>query len=473
MTADTNIVAQCPACRAKFRVAAQHVGRRTKCPSCQAPFEVQPVGEPPPSGRNDSSPPESTQIGVNCLLCGTRMYGTAAQVGKPLTCPDCGTETTLPALKPPRKPVLPEAMRGDQYELWEGEDQPWGSTLAAMEPATIAVHCELCDTLQYVTPDLVGSKVKCPDCGHETRVREPAGGLKQATQEPEELEVEPPRVSEQFAIPSAPPVYSRLLDFESKSEEEKQREISRVATDRKARPQMPRWPLLSGWMAFLFDPSVVSRWISLTALLAIFTSVVLFGLAVMFSPMGAIAGMCLLCGGATFIALCLASAAACAVTIVTESSEGNNRVMQWPGINPIDWMGESGYLLVGASAAAAPGYIVARVFSAEGSVIAIAMGVSAWLLFPIMHLSTLEASSPFSLVMPGVLGSLGRWPGNWLLFYLLSAIDFVITGIAVLLLMNQGVPGLLIAIAPALAALVLYFRLLGRLAWRIRDGSPA
>ena len=457
---------QCPACQARFRVAAAHVGRSARCPSCKATFEVQPASE-----QQSTPPPEPTYIGTDCRLCGTRLYGTLRDVGKPITCPDCGTQTKLPPPKAKRGPNIPAAMKGEQYEIWEGDDQPWGSKLAAAQAAMIAVHCELCDTLQYVALEQVGSSVVCPDCGHATRVEEPKVESPADARNDPDYELEPPVVDEVQATPSAPPIYTRLQDFESKSAEEQEREISRVATNRQARPQMPRWPLLTGWVAFLFSPGVISRWFSLSVLLTLFIVLAVFAFSMLFAGYGALAGLPLLCGAASLCAMWYGAPAACAVTVVTESSEGNDQMMAWPSTNPADWLGEAFYLLIAMSAAAAPGYLVVQLSGGEPPVAILGMLASAWLLFPIMHLSTLEASSPFSFLTPGVAGSFGRWPGTWLLFYLLSALGVVAVGSIVWLFENIGSIGLLVAIAPIVGGLGAYFRLIGRLAWRIRDDS--
>ncbi len=287
LTAETHVVVQCPDCRAKFRVAAAHVGRRTTCPHCRSPFEVQPLGSHSPAEPRVARPAEPTYVGVNCLLCGTRLYGTLADVGKPLRCPDCRSQTKLPPPKPPRGPVVPAAMLGDQYELWEGDDQPWGSTLAATQPGLISVHCELCNTLQYASPEQVGSNLVCPDCGHATRIRAPKPVPPKPPHHEGDYELAVSEVDASMTTPAAPPIYTRLQDFESKSREEQDREISRVATNRKSRPQMPRFPLLTGWVAFLLAPGVLSRWFSLSVLLALFASLAAFAFPMLFAGFGA------------------------------------------------------------------------------------------------------------------------------------------------------------------------------------------
>jgi hypothetical protein len=71
--------------------------------------------------------------------------------------------------------------------------------------------------------------------------------------------------------------------------------------------------------------------------------------------------------------------------------------------------------------------------------------------------------------MPGVLGSLFRWGPWWLQFYILSGLLLVTVagGVAVVV---QFSPAAAIALVPLVwLGTAVYFRMLGRLAWRIRE----
>lgn len=468
MSQPASIAVECPHCQARFRVQPQHLGRRTRCPKCQQAFEMK---EREPSSESPSpSQQSSTPIGVNCRLCGTRMYAHVSQVGQQLACPDCSKKTRVPPPPPPRVPKIPAAMLGEQYELYEGDQQPWGTALAAAQAKSIPVHCELCNTLCYAEPQQVGELLECPDCGHATRVRPLATQAATARAAEPDLEVEPVVVSEITAAPTGPSVYSRLHDFESLSSEDRQKAIERVSTDRRARPKIPRWPLLTGWGAFVRGPGVVARWLVLSLWLPLVVTLAASALGLIFAggPYGAVAGLPLLCGAGVVAALWLGATAAIAMTIVTESSEGNNTIAHWPTINPTDWLVETGYLAVAAAASAAPGYIFASLAGIETMMLLPAMLLSSWICFPLMHLSTLEASAPFALVMPGVLASLREHIGSWVLCYLLSgamaaAVAGTFVGLAAI-----GAVWALLAAPVLVAAVGLYFRLLGRLAWRVR-----
>ncbi|QDU57677.1 MJ0042-type zinc finger domain-containing protein [Aeoliella mucimassa] len=461
---DSTITTQCPHCRTRFKVDLRHVGRQARCPNCKAGFEVHAVAEP------TSKPSGPTFVGVNCRLCGTRLYGRHDQVGQLLTCPDCNTKTKLPAPKPKEPTKMPAAMLGQQYELWDGDSQPWGTELLKQQKALVPVRCEVCETLQYVEPAMIGQAIECPDCGHATVVKAPKPKLPPAPAEPD-LEVEEVRVDESFA-PSMPPIYSRYEDFESLSPEEQLAAMNRVVTNRKSRPQMNAWPLLTGWKAFLTGPGVVSRCLSIGILLAFFFTVAVWVYPMILSGYGAVVGLPIMVATAAMIMLGLASASACAIKVVTESSEGNDRIEEWPVNNPVDWMGESFYMAIGVMSSGILGYLIAWASGADVAGKLLGIAASMWVCFPVVHLSTLEALSPWSLLMPGVLRSMTKSAGSWLQFYLLSAI---VVGLFVgtVMLLNRYSPELIsLAAIPFMIAGMFYFRMLGRLAWRIRhDGD--
>ena len=456
---DSTLLTQCPKCRSRFYVEPRHEGRSARCPNCKQAFKVEPLEQ-----QYQPETPHNQSIGVNCRLCGTRLYGRHDQVGQPLTCPDCNTQTILIAPKAKPASRVPAAMQGDQYEVWQDEQQPWGSQLAAQQQAMVPVHCEVCETLQYVAPDMVGKGVECPDCGHITVVRAPKPKPAPKVVD-EDLELEPIQIDESYA-PPAPPLYAGVGSFEAMSQEDQQTAMSRVATNRKARGKINSWPLLTGWGAFMASPGVRSKTLSLAAGL---TGLVTFmvWMPMIFGGFWMIAIAPLLLADLALLMMTLCFASACAIRVVTDSSEGSNEVGGWPVMPPTDWLGEAFYMAIALATSGIVGYLIGLGVGDINGRVGLVM-LSVWALFPIMHLSTLEAASPWALLMPGVLGSLFKHFIHWLQLYVFSALLLgVVIGIAWVL-------GTYAPWAQTLELLVMvplgviYFRLLGRLAWRIR-----
>lgn len=475
MTTSPSIFTRCPHCHSKFQVGSEHVGRRAKCSHCGERFLVAP-GEHTTSPELESSRPTEL-IPVVCRLCGTRMYGTRRQLGEELKCPDCYTRNVVKPVERRAGPARPAALDGEQYELWEGEEQPWGITLAAEQEKLIPIRCGLCESPLYVPPELVGQKTTCPDCGFETPVRpvsrsDPAGP--RPVPAGEEYDLEQTVADNSSLEPSAvEPVHVRL--FEEQDAETRERLIAQVATNRRSRPRLPKRPLLTGYQSFFTGPGVAIRFLTLTAFLALATLMV-WGAASLASqgPSGIqahllqIVALALIIAASIMGGLALAGGAACAIAIVTETSEGNECVQEWPSTNPPDWMGESLLVALSFGAAGLPGGLMARGLTEEPLVATAMILVSLWLFFPITLLSALEGGSPLALFMPGILGSV-VWQGpRWLAFYVLSALLLGAVAGTTLLLVKLETGLATVAVPLVVAAVATYFRMLGRLAWSIR-----
>ena len=168
---NTRHVISCPQCGAKFAVPPNLAGRRARCDACDNSFVV-PALTPAnaaklkPAAKTSPAPAASTQlIGFECRVCDTRLYGRADHVGKKIKCPDCGAGTPIPEPPKPKPKNMPAALEGEQYELWDIDDQPLPSTLLAAQPKYIAIQCNTCATLIHAKESQVGQQVACPDCG--------------------------------------------------------------------------------------------------------------------------------------------------------------------------------------------------------------------------------------------------------------------------------------------------------------------
>lgn len=464
---------RCPHCQTVFRALPEHAGRRAKCSHCGGTIVV--PGEPVNRPEAPADVPQPQYVGVNCSLCGTRMYGTLADVGKELKCPDCGRLTKLP---PPeiKKKNVPAALEGEQYELWDGDDQPWGVTLSAEGPRYLAVECRLCQTHLQATLDLVGKKIRCPDCSAETEVRLPAEGVrakKPAARVADEYEVDdsiPPVVPPSFYIPTADesePTSSavpRPTPGKSTRDEPLDAEF-------KERPKLPRWPLIMGNVSFLRTPGVPARLMVMSGsllipgmLIAIFNA--------MSGGFSAVQAFLLFAPTVAISLVWFAAMAAASMTIVTESSVGNDQVYAWPSSAFMDWLPELGTLLVALMVSAFPGWLIARLSPELTQMGLLLMGASTFLFLPVILLSQLAESSVLAVLSPMVVASWFRCPLSWLGFYLQSVAVMALfgaTGYAAIAL--SGWISLLL-IPLFVAGAFYYFRVMGRLAWVIAESTP-
>lgn len=467
MSANTATITQCPYCEKRFRVETQHVGRSARCPACHEVFVVASQGLPLAESQTPSAP-HVEYIGINCVSCETRYYGTPRQLGSSIACPDCGTLNMVRRADRQDTPIRPAALDGEQYQLWEGDNQPWGSELAASQLPLARVLCDFCGSLQYVDEELQGTRVACIDCGKEVIVRAPHSDVPTGPV--------PVKAGEEYELDddwsgSLEPAVHLTVHTQLQQEvsaEERERRIRLVATNRKARPRLPAQPLLTGYAEFFQGEGMLLRWFTLSSFTFAAIGLVLLAATVAMG-LATIAALFLVLAAFGIALLLFGAGSASAMAITAESSEGNSYIHQWPSNNPTDWMMESFVMACTLGVAGFPGAGLAYAANIPSLVGAVMLLVSIWLVFPITFLSSLEGSSPFALLMPGVLGSLVRQGPWWLQFYILSGL-LIATGAGLVVASLLTWPVLLMVISPLfwLGAAV-YFRLLGRLAWRIRE----
>jgi hypothetical protein len=137
----------------------------------------------------------------------------------------------------------------------------------------------------------------------------------------------------------------------------------------------------------------------------------------------------------------------------------------------LDWMFDSFYFINCMVLSLAPGLLLGWTGVVDDLVQLILMGAIVFVLFPIVLLSMLESNSMFNPVSPPVLGSLLRSWWAWLRFYFAATI--LLAGIWVqFYAVERGGRWAFVPVAFLLTAtLLIYFRLLGRLAWVCADAS--
>jgi DNA-directed RNA polymerase subunit RPC12/RpoP len=469
----------CPSCGAKFEFGANMAGRAGKCARCGHLFTVpgsavatEQAVEQKPAKPAQKPPPEF--VGVSCRVCQTRLFGRLNQVGQPLKCPDCGAETILKPPAPEKAKVLPAALEGEQYELWDADATPLPDELRAAQPKYIAVICRLCGTLMHGTESQIGQELMCPDCSTRNLVAPPA-----APKAPRDVLVsdrDAYQLDEAFAPVERPPViqveYKGML-YEQEREAELAREAanaargkkSRQKTDVRGRPIMPRWPLLTGIVPFLFSRGLPLRWLAMSVALLLVGLSLVEGILAWSSPNDARAMFGGLVGtlfGSVGLLMWLAAFSGMLVVVVTESSAGHSRVHNWPPANFMESMPELLCVLVAAVASAAPGFAIGQMVTGVVCQKVLWTVGSFWLLFPFVLLSQLAASSPWAMLSGPLFGTGFRRPFSSLLFYCESALLFCV-GLALIVATAPLRPSLPVLFAPFyVAELFLYGRLIGR-----------
>lgn len=448
----------CTACGAVLPVGEEHLGKKCRCGRCG---KVTIVAEDSPR-RTKPSPESVPPIYFFCRVCDTRLAAHLKHVGRKLKCPDCGAKTEVPPPPQPSPPKKPKAMHGQQYGVWGVEDAPNPAEIAAKQPKYFAVWCRVCDTLMHARPEQVGKPLTCPDCGAKTDVKAPP------PPKPKISPLVPDGQEYQLDAKDTPPTRPDLqFTHVSPTAKEAKQELPPIREARQDRPKIPRMPLLQG-VALMLVRSPVSTWffwISTVGLTAGAFVIVVTSL----NPIAAIpffigAGITAILSSIALSAICLA--------VLTESSEGNDRLHNPPGPVFLDWMGDLFYLVIPAVLALAPWWVSCRALEQDlpleyqGMVMLVG-----WLFtFPLLLLSSLENGSPLEPFSARIFGSVSRRPGHWLLLVAESAAIAAGALVAIenLLLIGSATMSLLV-IPLCVATALLYFRVLGRFAWWLAE----
>ena len=253
--------------------------------------------------------------------------------------------------------------------------------------------------------------------------------------------------------------------------------------DSRGRRIMPRRPLLTGVWRMLATQEVIARWILLSIVFGFAVQLLSEALLTPIQGQAEAIKLILTVFGGVAAGAWLAMAGPLVAAIICESASGEDELRQLPKIIAFDWFGELFSVAVPAVAAGLCGlgtWHLARIASlapaiSAGLVAAVVLGV-----LPVMLLSALLEGSPLDVISPRLLRSFRYSAGPWLLFYVQTFVLAALAGLAIWFLAEQlGTFGgqstvMAWAVAPlAIAALLLYARLLGRLGWILTERMPA
>jgi DNA-directed RNA polymerase subunit RPC12/RpoP len=470
----------CPVCHTHWSATLDEVGHETVCPDCGTAVLVPPPEEPPPTRRAPDQidpseeyglwgvgqPPQEckevyqTYVPVICSRCRTRMLATLEQVGGSLVCPDCGTANVV--APPPEEPQESVAAHDteDVYALG-GTGRPSES---AASQTYFPVICPLCHTRLHATLDQVGQQLICPDCSTPVPIPAPP---------PAPPKIDPMAGADQ-SYTVGEPIRPRQFEpiFECDWIETEPVESSRPEHGEPLRATLPASPtpaaFFAGIFRFPFSSGVLARWLALaigaTVVVWFVDAAIAFGQVETeisyFLSMG--------CGCvAGLLALLLAAiASASLLAIVVDTAAGSQEVVNWPEPIFLDWMFDAFYLLGALTVSLLPGLGLAWLLEKNGHAAGLSVPIGAFLLFPVVLLSMLEGGSVFRLFSKAVGRTLLSTWWAWVIFYLeTAALLLASTSLAQASRLMLGGIGTPLAVIFLTTAVMIYFRLLGRLAW--------
>jgi hypothetical protein len=315
----------------------------------------------------------------------------------------------------------------------------------------------------HARPEQIGKRLTCPDCGAQTNIKAPP---------PPPPKISPlvPDGHEYQLDATQAPIARPQLQFEPAESIASPTATAPIRTAAGQRPKMPPVPILQGVGAMLWR-SPVSTWFGWLSAVGL-TMGGFLQVVVSIHPVAAIP---FLIGAGLSALLGLCAAAAICLAVLTESSEGNDRLHNPPGPVFLDWMGDVFYLVTAGMLALAPWWLLCRAFEQELPIEALAgVMVAGWLFtFPLLLLSCLENGSPMELFSTRIFGSVSKRPGRWLLFVVESVVIVGGTCLAAAGFFSLSPAIALLAIPLGVAAALLYFRVLGRFAWWLAESLAA
>jgi len=233
---------------------------------------------------------------------------------------------------------------------------------------------------------------------------------------------------------------------------------------------VPKFLFYSGVFDFPWYPDVWPRWVYLVLGGGVASLIPLLALTYFGGTSGyATVGIAFFAMPQVWITIWSGSfMAACGMQVFEDTAAGNDHVTAWPDPNWREWMWplmHMGYVAVMVLAVA---YGLALAIGGSMNVTLTVVGLSEFLLFPVCLLSVLEANNIAILFSPRLVLSMAQKPLGWLLFYALTAAMFVAWG-GMIWYVYRISPLSVVVVNGLLYASIglIYFRLLGRLAWLI------
>jgi len=403
---------------------------------------------------------EKPVVTVVCKTCDTRLDEEAFAEPHEIHCPVCFSPVIVPSASQGAVRIGP-AFKSDPdlegYAILPLEG-PESEKRARKAQDVILVVCPICRARLHSAPKKEAYHIKCHDC-HEL-VRVPSRSEYREKQQREAIPdraeaVEPVAVRE---VEAEGRVYS---GWYLKAHSEIRREPD-------ARP--PRSVYFESTFTFPWEADLVSRWIYLSVGITFFALLSAF-LASMMEGASGYSGLTM-----GFFALPLvwvgiwtgSYAASLGMAIVTDTANGNQKIVNWAEQNWREWVMTMAYVQYLAAVAALAGYVTNQLLEFAGNPAPWVGVVVTAVALPYVVLSALETGGGINFVSANVTLSLFRKPLAWLVYYVIAgaltaAVAMALWGLwQVSPYVAGGAGGMLMA-----AWVLIVSRLTGRLAWAI------
>ena len=469
MANEKRYAAKCPHCNARLRVRTQDFGANRTCPRCQKVFAVPKPGESPApaaveTDHVDATPDDEWQppveVPIVCRVCQTRYYAREDQIGQDISCPDCHVNNRV---FPPPKPKPGHSDLVDVRLTGLGGDR----SLPARTTEQFRVVCRVCETVHYCRPDQVGENIRCVDCGSIFPV--PKGPPQKVKAK---IQVSDPGIKMRPAA-ETPVVKSNADELLGKA-------AAKYHEKERLKPIPPKRPFRDKVWTLPFQIEVLPIFLAVS-LLGCFIPF-LASLALQMDGPASIAGMAVMAMAGILAILTYVLITNTVMAITVCSSMGITKV-DFPKFELFAYFMTSLLLFTSISVGFGPGVTLGLLIGIPWvSVVALPFG---FLVFPFVYLSMLDASSAAVPYTPYMAETLKTDRSAWIKFYLVSLPAFLLAtfphGVALWVQLTaeptQSESPARIAVFLATTSLstygvLVYFCLVGRLAWVIDQADP-
>ncbi|MAD79301.1 MAG: hypothetical protein CMJ50_00450 [Planctomycetaceae bacterium] len=515
MSDGSSIRLKCPLCAAEVVAQQGQVGQVITCDFCLEEFTAPaPTAQTKPTAPSDGADELPNQLddpvssGANSadlrdfdlsevadsdFGLADDLPGTTAQSGPERDGPSPGGDPTGLSDE--------QWLRVDEDLTTPDEDHP-AKKVALTSDYEFSGPCPLCATRFVATDDQIGTMLRCPDCHTEFEICEPLPGARQPRRQSsdswdddDDFKLSEPDIPTDVESPTDDPLGSPGQSFRpmptatSWPRDEMGADGQTAVADavlRKAEAEVEEQeakqtdlqgnPLTNGVLNCFLDPSLLIRWlvfaIAIQIELSAFEGAIErammnnAGAQIMSMMMGSFAFLfgigLFVCGSVTLL------------TITQETAIGRDRIESWPGADFMDWAYEALYVVCALFACLIVGGLVGQVFLAFGLVVYVwgliaTISLSGVIVFPIYLLATLETGLAVNPASGPVLHSLSVARGTWIQFAFMSLGLAIIAVLGCLLRYAESAILNFVAAAVLFGILMLYFRLLGRLAWTCQE----
>lgn len=258
----------------------------------------------------------------------------------------------------------------------------------------------------------------------------------------------------------------RLSDVGERFHTEAAEKLAKFTQSTESAPPVPaKYNLLVSGLLYPWHPQILLVWLSLSVglIIASYMWLFLWGPA---ARVGLAAVRALGPSTGLFTVFVLSYATIMCLTIVHETAAGSKKIEDWPGFDWQEWAWTYLGLVVLMMQSALAG-LLAKIFPPHSS---LAMVGFTMIAFPVVVLSSMESQAMVAPYSRDIWRSLWTNARDWLTFFVLT--EALILGWCYGMMQGLAINpwGSVLATAPALAAIILiYARLLGRLAWCIAN----